>query len=484
MGLLGALLLAFLFAAYGCGRESGGDGGSASPWLAVVGGDTLRADRFRHRYESTPHVGRGGEASAAYLRALVVEALLARHARARQLDTLAGVRSLVRQLAREEAVEAWLAARVRERSDISPQLLAEHRRRLREVRTLEAWSLPDSTSALRALAAIRQRGHFAGPLPRLPEARFVEAHPLTYNEATPAFERLTWALRPGDLGGPIQADGRWWLLHLLAVRPHSPTLAPDRSEEEYLRSVIRRRLAGPLQEALIAEEMEGRSLTMDRDAFHALARHLASILPEGEGEERAPLVALRDRELAPETAAGLDLEAPLVRLEGFRDSLWRVGDVLERLAVGPRPLRGSSLPRSLRDEILFLAEFEVLAQRAEVAGTARSAEVRADSAMWARHVLAQKGLAHLAAVLHEAVRVDQPEELAPGQQARSDSLMLRWLDRQARREGVRFNPGALAALELTESPVLLRKTHFPNRPLAPMPVGYRWAAEWSPPSQP
>ena len=466
----------------------------SADWVAIVGSDTITAAEYRFRFETSPIVGQGLPARVDFLKALIAERLLARNAGAVHLDTLRENRVLLRQVREEAEVEELLRREVDRRIRITDAEMRRDFLKLVRTLTLDAWVFPDSAQAFAAAARARAGVPFdslavsslskGGPL-------FLSQQELQYGQAEPAFEDTAFGLGLGEVGGPVHAEGRWWLLRLVRFeQSRIPSEAAFASYAPRLKSVILRRMRGPEQKRYLGEIMRGRRMEVDPAGFRWLVGYLRSVLPAGpDSRELAPPLSIEPVEaLDPVRVRGearKALDLPLLKIEGPEEWTWSRRDALEHLYSMPRSLlrkEGEAFDREVYQALVWLAEFEALVREAERRGLGEDPVVRGNAAMWSAHVLALSRWSEELERIAEGLPGDTLNAFRLVTRPETDSLMLGRLDELARGAGVRVNLPRLQALKLHPLPVLLRKTHFPNRPATPYPVGYRWALEWDLPT--
>ncbi|MCB2199066.1 hypothetical protein KQI63_06645 [bacterium] len=483
-----ACFLPLLFAFAGCGNqdEKKATYSPDDPALAWVADDTIRMSEFSNRFRSTPHVGQGLSAAEGYLQAMLTEKLLAEMTREEGMASAPGIKDLVDQLHREAVVEAYLERELATLPPVGDSLIRVHLDRLDQDLLLNAWIFPDTLNAAEAFHKSAQSipfSHVSNPSPN--GVRFIEHQALSYNQSSPLFEQHCYNLRPGEVGIPLFLDGSWWLVQKVESRRSAAADSLRLSDKvNNVRGVIEKRQRQALQDALVARAMRGRSIDIEEAPFFTLTQELRALLPST-SQDDAPLTAQFNLAIPAAEMAEGSLHAddrPLVHLSGFDIDMWTVGEVVTKLAVSPRPLVNAPEPvlaRRLRNEILFLAEFETLYQVAAKSDVVQSATVERESAMWRDHIQAQAGLRLLARRVGTVLPFDTPEKWDDASMAKTDTLIVNLLSSYGDSLGIGINRSLLTRVPTSEQPVILRKTHFPNRPMAPMPVGYRWGVLWS-----
>ncbi len=464
------------------------------PWLAALDGDTVFTHEFKQRYETSPHVGQGRPARLDFLEALILERLFADAAQRQQLDTLRKVEVMQQQLAAEARVEQYLRDKLELRVRIdSAEVRTHFLRAIRDLK-LDAWICRDSSTA--ALVYQRaQKGvpfHQAGRSPELGQAVFVDGQTLKWNTTAPEFEDVAYSLQQGEVGGPVEGEGGWYVIRVTGFQvKRIPSEAAFAEIGPWVKDVLEGRVARDEQATLIQEQMQGMTMRIEPEPFEAVARSLHESLPRDN----------RIADLAPPMFAGMNdaiqpgnilrrlpmlhANQPMVRLtESLGEpSTWTVKETLEKLQTSPKPLAWEKNPaafaKNLRDAIQWRIEFDRLNQLAEQAGYTTNPKVLEDREMWSRHVLALEAVQRVSEVVGFAESAGAPDTGITF--AKTDSLVLNWIDEQVReRGGLSINREAVDALDVTDMAVFYRKRHFPNRPATPSPAPYTWALKWEP----
>lgn len=480
--LILALVSALSFAFDGCGRDRSvhvdrGD------WLATVGKDTIDVTEFKQRFEASPIVGAGQPAQFDFLKALVLEKLLKDYAISAELDTSRIVNRLIDQMGDEAVVEAYLAMKVDQRVNINEAEMRKDFQRIIRNLTLDAWAFPDSAEANEAFKKIAKGVAFerlasTGIGPDSPI--YLKDQELQYGQADPVFEDAAYSLKLGDICDPFYSQGRWWILKLVRFKQDRiPSEAAFASLAPSLRSTLLRRHRGPEQRQLISELMRGKEMHIDPVGFHWMVNQLGDKLPVDTGTVGTPPVLLtrpnRNLEVASGNNSDADLlDMPLLTISGPGGWTWTRREVIERLATMPIPLvRQQSIPldKSFGDAMVWLAEFHTIADAATQEGLRQDTSVTRTREMWTDNALSVQGWQTLDSHGWATAKSDTAATL---------SDVLDWFSRAADKEHVRFNMKRLEELSLSPTPVLIRKTHFPNRLATPYPVAYEAALQWNP----
>ncbi len=459
--------------------------------LARVGDEMITVEEFTFRFETTPHVGKGRSVREDFLEALIIERFLAGKAVEVGLDTTARVQRLLRQVEEEAIVEGFLREMTARFTAVTEEELREHYQRMKRSLTLSAWVFADSLQAAGGAEAVRDKIPFEqASKPTLgPGVKYIQAQPLLWNQADRAFEDFAYGLKPGEVGGPFNHRGEWWLLRLISSETgDDPDIGSYADHQEYLKQTLTARKAREAQEALIAAVMTGRKLTVDPEGFPWLVNHLRSVLPSQAtaGDVTPPLSFRQQENLFPDLVERQRemLDRPIVKLRGAVDSVWSGREVLEKLYAIPQPIHNMGEDRFENDvfqTLLWLAEFSTLAEKGREQGIDELDGVQSNIHIWSQHVRAIRGLGWIlrdfGIIKPGGSILDLIENPTT---PRQDSMVVDWINRKAVEGGLRIDRQLLHELDLVEIPAILHKRHFPNRPANPLPVGYPWALEWRP----
>ncbi len=455
-------------------------------WLAIAGDDTITVNQYTYRYETAPHTGFGTTARRDFLDALIIERLLAHLSP----DTSERYTALRAQLAAEARVESFLIDRIEAEVNIPETEVRANVLRAIRTLTVQAWAAPDSNTAARILVAylggtsFERAGNqtFSG-------AVYLDTVVVQWNTTDPALEDLAYSLELDEAGGPVEVEGRWWVLRLIRFeQDRIPSESVYLELGPWVRDALEARQARARQPEIIAAVMRGHTMNIDPDGWRWLVDALRERLDSGDDPAlQLPFTALEENSLR-----GLDdtpdLDLPLLSVDGPAYSAdWTRADVLRRLEVAPKPVPRFDDPRrfehDLHAHLRWLVEFEVLDQLATEAGYDDNPRVMRDRRMWSTHLSAREELNRQLSLITDhppdtTARIGLPRD------ASAEEQLLALFRDAAAREGVRINTALLDSLTLVDVPVFVRKRHFPNRPATPLPVGQPWAAELDFPPQP
>ncbi|MCB2211670.1 hypothetical protein KQI52_06110 [bacterium] len=455
-------------------------------WLAIVGDDTITVNQYTYRYETAPHTGFGTTARRDFLDALIIERLLA-HISADTSDRYTALRS---QMTAEARVESFLIDRIDAEVDVPEAEIRANVLRAIRTLTVQAWAAPDSLTAARILAAYRDGTAFArAGNQSLSGAVYLDTVEVKWNTTDPALERLAYSLELDEAGGPIEVEGRWWVLRLVRFeQDRIPSESVYLELGPWVRDALEARQARARQPEIIADAMRGHTMDIDPDGWRWLVDALRKQLDSRDDPAlQLPFTALEESSLR-----GLDgtpeLDKPLLRVDGPTYTAdWTRADVLHRLEVAPKPVLRFDDPRRFEHELhahlRWLVEFEVLDELAREAGYETNPRVIRDSRMWSTHLSAREELNRQLSSI-TGVSDDTTARIGIPTDASADEQLLALFRDAATREGVRINTALLDTLSLIDVPVFVRKRHFPNRPATPLPVGQPWATEIDFPPQP
>ncbi|MDP8206134.1 MAG: hypothetical protein P9L92_05675 [Candidatus Electryonea clarkiae] len=478
-----SMMIAFFF---GCSKQNIT---STDPclWIAIAESDTITVEEFKNRYSFTPHIGKGSEAKILFLKALVIERLLAQYASESKTDKKTNCKILLQQFADEAVVEGLLTNAIKARVSISDAEIREHYSRYSRRLNINAWVFSDSITAYKAFERYNGGQNFRDL--SLSETgnsntKYYENQNLIYNQTEENLEKTAYNLLPDQAGEPVQVNNEWWLLKLNSSETTEMKNEQNfHAKSEYLRNVIYKRKSYSKQKTYIAEVMKGRSIKIDPGGFDWLVDHLLQILPGEQNDEgiSLPLIATPQVQFDPELVEMNEkdkLDLPLITLDGSKKESWSRREVLEKLYSMPRTLNPADrkiFAQNLYQALLWLVEFSALAEQGLEQGIDNEPEVVEEIEIWQQHVRAQFGLEALMADRGITMSADGIDQLVDSTRlSRQDDIMEEWLAETFSKKKIQYNLKQLTDLELPDSPALIRKTHFPNRPILPIPIGYRW----------
>ncbi len=457
------------------------------PWLAVIGQDTIFTREFRWRYETSPHVGQGDQARLDFLEALALERLFAYAAVEKGWDTLATVRRMQEELEAEARVEEFLREEVERRVKLDTSEVTTHfLRAIRDIK-LDAWICQDSATAEAVMTQLSHGVPFreAGKTQALGKAILIQEQPLQWNTTSEAFEDSAFQLGQGEIVGPVEGEGGWYVLRNVGFEMHRiPSEAAFAEFGPWVRDVLKGRKVRTETHAFIRESMKGARMNIAPEPFEAVASYLYGNLPKDNRitDFAPPMFAGTNEVVQPGQALddmpSLHPNQPMVVIHGPDGEItWTVRETLEKLQTSPQPLpwneNRAAFAATLRDAIIWRIEFDHLDKLACDHGFDANARVAVNTAIWNRHVLSLEAAQRITEVLG----VKDSNISA----RKTDKLVLKWIDEQVKaRGGVKFNTRVLDTMDVMDMSVFYRKRHFPNRPATPSPATYTWAVQWEP----
>jgi len=472
---------------YGCTKSSNKINQNRGEWLASIESDTIYTNEFLSRYESTPHFGMGLSGGSDYLKAMVVERILGEYGKNTPKDVrLDRYERFANQLANEILVENLLLSEITKRVTVSESEKRAHYKRLSNVLILNAIAVKDSLNA-NAIASRMRSGAVLNEVVKKYGSMInnvIVEQRLSYNESDPVFEEVAYSLDTGEFSEPVYSSGSWWILNPVKIEPSRIQSEDDyEGKIDYLESVIKKRKMKFEQIDYINEIMLGKSTDVNEDIFVELSAKLKDVISSmvDDNEEKPRMIAVRNFEI--QTDSEFREDETLLELKGFSKNRISLGEALEWFSVSPRNIKyplDKMFSQRIFNELLYMAEFQALVEEAKKNNLSSDPTVIDDTKLWQNHIYGQYGMTCLSLETGKrmhALGVVDPEG---SDMSLADSLMVAAIDSMASKLNVRFNWSSLTKLDLDSSPVFLKKTHFPVRPMAPMPIGYRWAMIWEP----
>lgn len=459
--ILGSLACLMLF--FGCGKKGGPS--ATKDWLVIVGQDTLTIREFEIRYQTTPHLGIGNVGRGQFLAAMVLESMLSQEREQSKNELARTVRLMKNELADEVRVEELLNSSISQRAVPTKEELSDYLERSKKTvpRCLDISKRRTGKNAYKTYQT-------DGKLPPMLKRRgrdgmeFYPDLPLVFSETEEVLEDVAYSLNLNEVGEPVYNDGKWWLIQLKSSEPIPAE--KDTLSVEQVRSILVSRKRLREQFAFMAESLKGQSIDMDPALFQWLVQYLKAHLPAVDGTDAPPLpIVLPNKEIEPafdDQAISDLLSKPMVTLKGLIEDTWTVRDVLERLYVCPKIMPSSAsetFPNDIYGLVLWLVEFERMAQMAKSPEIADLPAVRQDIRIWQRHLVAQEELKQVIAL--DTVNWEkQPEDkiIDPFLLKAQDAAMQKWLAEHLQKYKFQFHLKPLKDLELSDSPSMIRKS--------------------------
>ena len=252
----------------------------ATQWLAVVGTDTITAAEFRSWYKTWPQADTGYTQRRVCLEYLINELLFAQAAEQRSVETEPAFVHAIHQFTAEARVDTWLRDKLNVMA--SDQDIRDQFIKATQELEIAAWVSEDSVTA-RMIAGMATSGSVfqrAGQFRRKRGAVYIPSLTVYAGETNPVFERVLFALEPGETAGPLELDRRWWFIRLTSRSAREiPHVANYRIQKPWLREMVLSERAHDARQEF--EDSLRRTVNLDIDtiALHRLTADLRENLP-------------------------------------------------------------------------------------------------------------------------------------------------------------------------------------------------------------
>lgn len=371
--------------------------------LATIGESKITLTEFQHRFEFTPKIYRYGndtENKKHFLASLLSEKLLAQLAREQNLDTLTEISAFTQQIQKEAIIEALFDEEVTQKIKIPESEIRKGFIRSKQelkLRFFKVTSQDEAELAGEQLTAGEAFDKVAATW-LFHNSAHTDSVPykiLKWGEAMSAVEDSVFNLKQNEFTGPIKVEKEYYFFKL--VDKKSEAFLTENDYNYWRPSIekrIRRQLRSKMFSELIGKIMQDKKVVVPRKKFEFLVKALEDILDIQEEDNSKPNVQ-KSQQLIKNDYGNIRSELKDYFNEPFANfsdgSVWTVGDFLEKLKVGPYPLKYENKRQfraSLRHAIRFMIELEQLAEEGEKRGLGNSAFVQEETRMWQDSFLA------------------------------------------------------------------------------------------------
>lgn len=419
-----------------------------SPALATVGHRSISSHEFEMIYRFNPYLAKVKNDSTAkriILNALIAEKILATEAENLDLNNLARVKRQIRQMHKEAVVERLWQEKVYGDLTVSSAELNEALQKARQKQTFEyvifdtelgarkAWENLNKSFTFRQIADLN--GYAENEIP---------VDSITFGTSTEALENAVFALKINEISNPVKFGTHYLLVKKKSVR-RQLKIGDQQQLQKKLSKIILDRKAQRSLLAYMKKNMKNFRYTLDQKRFKDLVKRLQELIfikNKNSGKEEKNLQQFPE---------GLPVEILNSKIISFSDgSDWSVKNLLQHLEVGPYPVERSSkaaFQKSMIAATRMNLDNERFYRYGVQLGIDDNPEVKNETGMWADYILAEQ----MKSVLkHKEIPID--EFIAPKYQSAN----------------IKIDGNTLRDLPAERSDMMVMKTHFPLRAIAPV----------------
>ncbi|MFZ1082830.1 MAG: peptidyl-prolyl cis-trans isomerase [Candidatus Kryptoniota bacterium] len=313
---------------------------------------------------------------------LIAEAILACEAKKENLDSLFHLGLMSEEFHKEALYEQWMNSEVVSKIKISPNEIQKGYNRLKEIRDVDYWVLPN----LRKADSLHEE--LAKGLDSKIKPQFKK---MEYGQAFENIEDSVYGLNVGQLSEPIKVDNSYYVFRLIK-KEQDPRYAKE--DVGFYKPTIIQRIKSKKETYLISDKlkvlMRNKDYGIETGAYRYLVDKLEPIIFNSQlpKEGKANLI---QQELSASAMKPDEMDKrPLIVFKNGK--MWTVREVWEKLAASPYPLNYGTpkeLKYGVQDVIKQIILLDSVAKDAEHKGYADSYYVQYQTQMWRNSLLAE-----------------------------------------------------------------------------------------------
>ena len=450
-------------------------------YLAKVGDEIITTQEFTYRYNFNPFLFRiddEGVAKKTALASVIAEKLLSREAK-KQSYLPQKVKRLIAAHKREAIIEQLRRDSVESQIRISEkELNAEYMKALKEI-TVEYFEF-DKLSSARAFRAKLSKGFSLQEI-REGDKRFAGIKAavkkkLQWPISNPVLEPVVYQLKLNEISEPLFDKGRYYLVKVRAVKNTNTANSADfKNRKNALEDHILRRKIKERYTTFFYRHLQSRLGSVNHTAVDEALDDLAMQIDFRRPSPSRPFGEFKglsaDLYLSTDLQAKQRVSTPAVKFPSAET--WTLQELFRNLKTGPYAFNYSDInafKKSFLNNINLLLEHQALYEMARELDYEVNENVRKETAMWQSYYSAASFRHHLLEPL------DSPQSggahtgngnLSAIQKKRLD-FMDKYLSALISQYEIDINKSAFMELQLKKQDMLLMKSHFAHRLVAPL----------------
>jgi hypothetical protein len=435
-------------------------------YLIKIGDRTVSVEEFEYLYQFNPNLAgiRDNKTAANDVLATIIAQKLVAQEVDKQREAMPDDYQLrMAQYQREAVIEAVWETQIAPKARISEAELEQAYRFSKVEKQIEYILLQDGASAARA-RKMADDGiafeHIARTFGY--EENMIPTDSIRYGGNLPEIENAVIPLKRGEVSRPIQIGSYFMLARVTGEQINVVTSASDfEQSRKRLTKILRKRKMQDTFREYIAENLQSRRYKLDRDIFKKIVQIIEAQMTFDPGKSKMQ----QRKELSNRFTAGMELgdisDAAVVT---FADgSTWTARQLLEQMKYAPYPISRNT-PGAFRQSMIAatrsILDDELLYRHGVEKGLEKSDYVLVQTQMWRDQMLYKSGI----------------RALLKMEAKTSDTTSVNWMRDSVLKYvtdiipdyRIDFNQAAADTLDLNRSDMMVFKTHFPMRSIAPM----------------
>ncbi len=459
--LLSLIILLLLSCISSCSKELETD------IVAHVGDIAINVEEFNLTYQYNPYLSRiqnTEEAKLIHLQTLIAVKMIAQEGYNKNYDDKSQIRALSKQFKREAMIENLWQVEIKNNITVSEQEVYEAYLKSKRTRLFKYLIFPDKQLAERAYQHLKNGMSFSDVAQiNGIEPRLIPEDSVSFGSDLNTLESFVFQLGINEIGNPLKIGQYFFIIKHLDDNVDIFTSADDFNKEyKRIEKIIRNRKQKTYFQNYIKSKFNSPPYNLNKQTFKRLVQRLEELINvktvDNHSENPGTMNYILD-----ETTEQLGpfLESPVVDFD--RDTPWTVRTLLDRLQVSPYPLIFTS-PGKFRSSMIaatkMLLDDQVLVSLARKADLEKSVFVQSQSRMWTDYLVFQNVLKDFGSLSDTSATMEGTFKLG----ARLDEYLLNLTSNY----NISIDMAVFDSLEPLKSDMVVMKTHFPQRVIAPV----------------
>lgn len=430
----------------------------------------ISLEAFRDACRFNPHLSQIRNAELAKQRMLftmIGEKLIADAGYARGLDSDDYIKAQSAQFEREAMIEKLWQDKILSQISVSEQELKSAYFAAQKSYAVQYLLFEDQAQAAQSYRQLDEGLRFED-LARLQgySQNSIPVDTIGFESNLPNIERTLQGMQPNEISAPVKEGRFWFILKLTGKQEKFSSRQDFENEKRSIRKMLRKIKATERFAEYVDKNLAGQVFNLDKEIFTQVVKTLdARLFEQGltpaKGNETRFELMIEDQQL---------LNKPVVRFSDGTE--WTVRQLLQRLAVSPYPVnihdRGG-LRMNMISATRHILDDELLVRHCIELGLDETAYVRQQKSMWQDYLIYKKQLKALL----------KPDRNAEANNAKTAIESLEeYLIEKTKTADIKIYSAVLDTMTVDKTDMVVMKTHFPRRTVAPVhqPLGYM--PEW------
>jgi hypothetical protein len=449
--------------------------------VARVGESPITHSEFLDAYRFNPSIKDirdDKKAKKQVLLTLIAEKMLADDVRNLKRDERRSIHIQTEQFEREAVIERFWEQEIFSGIELTEKQLIEAYQRSKNTRVVEFLMYETEEEARKAWLWYQTHKNFED-LAALQGIRpeHIPVDTIRFGEMLPRIEEMTFKMKPDSVAGPVMEGKYYFLIRLKnEIRDLSTSREEFLNKRKHLKKQLKRSIALRDFQIYIETHLEGRSFSLDKNAFKDLVKKLEGQQSFGYGSDNLELL---------NSASDETKSLPEIPIVQFSDgTIWNTNELLQRLAVSPYPIKRNSRREfrvSMIEVTRQIINDELLVRHARDLGLHKSDYVEKQKRIWEDYLLYKSRLKDLIREADSKIILETRVDCNRLYDRHIEDFLLKKLKTCP----VEINYHVLDTLQTDRANMAVFKTHFPRRTLYPplqlIPKLPRWSSNvWNP----